>query len=208
MLGGEGNAYGNVFQNIEYFNFENKPVDFDFHGCSETPFSPPSWNLFENVDGFRGIKGAGSYFHQPPCGVNNVWWNIYSLGLVSKEDLFYHGQYAVYGFLRLFLGAIYKTAITLLQKNVLSYLECYDIFIKKYMEIKSKGIKKENHYKLFKGSIIIGYFSEENFFNKSITETYINDDIFVYDLKGEIIYPLSLYEYQLNNRIKRGMNEY
>lgn len=45
MIGGEGNAYGNVFTDVHYTNPYFKPVDFDFHGFSEGPMSPPSYNL-------------------------------------------------------------------------------------------------------------------------------------------------------------------
>ena len=42
MMGGEGNAYGNVFSRVQYVNPVFKPVDYDFHGFSEGPMSPPS----------------------------------------------------------------------------------------------------------------------------------------------------------------------
>ena len=75
MMGGEGNAYGNVFDNIAYCNPYFKPVDFDFHGFSEGPMSPPSHNLFININSFRFIKGAGALYNQPACAQFNVWKN-------------------------------------------------------------------------------------------------------------------------------------
>ena len=55
MMGGEGNAYGNVFDNVAYCNPYFRPVDFDFHGFSEGPMSPPSHNLCIIFYCFRGI---------------------------------------------------------------------------------------------------------------------------------------------------------
>ena len=42
----------NVFSRVKYVNPVFKPVDYDFHGFSEGPMSPPSHNLFELVSGF------------------------------------------------------------------------------------------------------------------------------------------------------------
>lgn len=88
MMGGEGNAYGNVFDNVAYCNPYFRPVDFDFHGFSEGPMSPPSHNLFINCYGFRGIKGAGASYNLPACGKSNVWININWQGRTVKSSFF------------------------------------------------------------------------------------------------------------------------
>ena len=85
MMGGEGNAYGNVFDNVAYCNPYFRPVDFDFHGFSEGPMSPPSHNLFINCYGFRGIKGAGLLTIY--LRVVNL---MYGLTLIGKGELLSH----------------------------------------------------------------------------------------------------------------------
>lgn len=80
MMGGEGNSYGNVFSNINYLNPEYKPCDYDFHGFSEGPMSPPAYNLFENIYGFRYIKMGGAVYNQPACAQWNIWWNCIAEG--------------------------------------------------------------------------------------------------------------------------------
>ena len=98
MMGGEGNAYGNVFDNIGYCNPYFKPVDFDFHGFSEGPMSPPSHNLFINVSAFSRIKGAGAIYNQPACAQYNAWVNCKFEGQRKDDGPFfnihyYHGKY-------------------------------------------------------------------------------------------------------------------
>ena len=92
MMGGEGNAYGNVFSDIKYLNPCFKPADYDFHGFSEGPMSPPSYNLFENVYGFAHISSSGSEHMMPSCGRSNVWWNCYCEG-EKKDSLLFRQRY-------------------------------------------------------------------------------------------------------------------
>ena len=88
MMGGEGNAYGNVFTDVKYLNPCFKPVDYDFHGFSEGPMSPPSYNLFENVYGFSHINSSGSLHMAPSCARSNVWWNCINEGERNGSFLF------------------------------------------------------------------------------------------------------------------------
>lgn len=88
MMGGEGNAYGNVFRKVQYVNPVFKPVDFDFHGFSEGPMSPPSHNLFELVDGFALIHSGGSNHMHPSCAQHNIWWNCQGEGELKNSFIF------------------------------------------------------------------------------------------------------------------------
>ena len=88
MMGGEGNAYGNVFSRVKYVNPVFKPVDYDFHGFSEGPMSPPSHNLFELVSGFALIHCGGSNHMHPSFAQNNVWWNCSAEGEMRKAFIF------------------------------------------------------------------------------------------------------------------------
>ncbi len=85
MMGGEGNSYGNVFSNVKYLNPEYNPCDYDFHGFSEGPMSPPAYNLFENIYGFRYIKMGGAIYNQPACAQWNIWWNCISEGEKAND---------------------------------------------------------------------------------------------------------------------------
>lgn len=93
MMGGEGNAYGNVFRNIKYLNPEFRPCDYDFHGFSEGPMSPPAYNLFDNIFGFRYIKMAGALYNQPACAQWNVWWNCQSEGEIKGTNILHSLHY-------------------------------------------------------------------------------------------------------------------
>jgi len=88
MMGGEGNAYGNVFYNISYSNPYFKPVDYDFHGFSEGPMSPPANNLFINCYGFRNAKGAGASYNLPGSAQNNIWINCPRSGNIINSNFF------------------------------------------------------------------------------------------------------------------------
>lgn len=88
MIGGEGNAYGNVFYKISYSNPYFNPVDYDFHGFSEGPMSPPAYNLFINCYGFRNAKGAAASYNLPGSAQNNIWINCPRNGNIIGSNFF------------------------------------------------------------------------------------------------------------------------
>ena len=186
MLGGEGNAYGNVFTNIHYVNPTYKPVDFDFHGFSEGPFSPPAWNLFECITGFRHIKGAGAMYNQPACAQHNVWWNIQGEGEKKGSRLFislaYKQKYGLAKTLSLFRHTLVKAV----QAKNISPSFVKNIYTEKLKIDAQKQIPLADHQKLFPTSLVQG-------FNTTCT---------FYDDKNhkEYIFPTSLYEYQLKRK--------
>lgn len=120
MMGGEGNAYGNVFTEVSYVNPCFKPVHFDFHGFSECPMSPPSYNLFDNVHGFSFISSSGSEHMMPSCGRTNVWWNCCFEG-EKKDSLIFWQRYSPVLSTRNKLKATAKAAILTLKKKEFTY---------------------------------------------------------------------------------------
>jgi hypothetical protein len=76
ILSGEGNAYGNVFKNINYEVLSGKPGFFDFHGTNDRRFSAPAQNLFENIKGLNKISGGGAANNLPHTANYNTWWNV------------------------------------------------------------------------------------------------------------------------------------
>ncbi|MNK25660.1 Pectate lyase superfamily protein [compost metagenome] len=88
ILSGEGNAIGNVFTNIKYHYFDKVPGDFDFHGFIDGRFSPPSYNLFDNISGFHQISGGGGVAKLPHTANNNTWWNIEGKGYKKSKEVF------------------------------------------------------------------------------------------------------------------------
>ena len=160
MMGGEGNCYGNVFTNIDYSCTENIYVDFDFHGFSDGPFSPPAFNLFENIYGFRGIKGGGALYNQPACAAYNVWWNIFSEGYDGSSDVFINSIYSKKTKFGIFLSSFRHAVVTVLQERMFTV----DSFVKAYKDnvyyLACITEKRKHHYRFFKSSIISGYTSD------------------------------------------------
>lgn len=156
MLGGEGNAYGNVFSGIRYLNPSFHPVDFDFHGFGEGPMSPPSDNLFECVTGFRCIKSAGALYNLPSCAQNNIWWNIITEGERKGGPLFYAMTYREKkGALRLITAIGF--AVAMIQKNhIFSFKTFVENIRAKLNDIDRTGIEAKQHYMFFKNSHVIG----------------------------------------------------
>lgn len=93
VLSSEGNAYGNVFRNVNYKAESGQPGVFDFHGFSDSRFSPPSQNLFENIKGLNKISGGGAANNLPHTANYNTWWNVEMADFNSKDsEVFYSWQ--------------------------------------------------------------------------------------------------------------------
>ncbi|MDO4801027.1 MAG: hypothetical protein Q4A15_02560 [Prevotellaceae bacterium] len=149
MLSGEGNAYTNSFNNISYQNSEFKPVDFDFHGFSEGPFSPPAYNIFNKVKNFRYIKGDGAMEYTPSCGQYNEWHGLIREGEKKGEDIFYSLTYRKKeGVERLVISVGY--ALSIMLKTHSHSITLFRTTLKsKLKAIDATGIKREDHYKFF-----------------------------------------------------------
>lgn len=192
MMGGEGNAYGNVFSYVRYTNPYLKPVDFDFHGFSEGPMSPPSYNLFENIQGFSHIKGAGALYHQLAWARENLWWNIEMSG-GNEIDRLVLDCYSPERRWR-------KTASALIR--VVEYI------------IRTKKINIKNMRNVFNCRIdeINNLRNDKNAFSplctvmglKTTTRKIIDDEIKVkvYN-RSKTVSPVSLYEYQLSKQMSK-----
>ncbi|SHG14443.1 Pectate lyase superfamily protein [Flavobacterium fluvii] len=101
VLSGEGNAYGNVFRNVNYKAVSGKPGLFDFHGFSDRRFSPPAENLFENIKGLNKISGGGAPNNLPHTANFNTWWNIELADFNDKDsELFYSWQSPLKGLVK------------------------------------------------------------------------------------------------------------
>ena len=149
MVGGEGNAYGNVFSNIKYKNSCFKPVDFDFHGFSEGPMSPPAYNLFECFQGFRYIKTAAALYNLPGCATHNVWWNIEGEGETKDSPLFVCLPHMAKSLLHRMLSSISRSIIYAYQKQNFSIKIMKKNYIMRMQEFDEITISKECHQQLY-----------------------------------------------------------
>ncbi|MBQ8453107.1 MAG: hypothetical protein IJ539_04915 [Prevotella sp.] len=154
MMGGEGNAYANRFSHISYLNPTFHPVDFDFHGFSEGPMSPPAYNVFEQVEGFRYIKGAGAIFMQPACAAGNIWRNLQTEGERKGTLLFYALSYRVKSGLEKFVTAAGYTLVMILKKRNHSIGFAKKVFTEKLHDIDSRSVPRSQHGLFFPGSYI------------------------------------------------------
>lgn len=159
MMGGEGNAYGNVFTDIHYLNPEFKPCEYDFHGFSEGPMSPPAYNLFDNVTGFRYIKMAGADYNQPACAQWNIWWNCTSEGERRGDSMFHSIHYFDGISINKRVGIAFRSLLKINPKKISSEYK------RRVNNIKRNCVDKESHSKLFKNAWIFGLlttFMEQN----------------------------------------------
>lgn len=150
MMGGEGNAYANVFRDICYHHPTIKPVDFDFHGFSEGPMAPPAYNVFEHVRGFRYIKGAGAVFMQPACGIGNVWRDVAFEG-GKKDDCspFYALSYRVKSGMEKYVTALGYTLVMMMKRKQHSIAFAKSVFKGKLVDIDYMSIPRDRHSMFF-----------------------------------------------------------
>ena len=149
MLGGEGNAYGNVFSKIIYQNPFYKPVDFDFHGFSEGPMSPPANNLFDCIQGFRWIKTAAAIYNLPGCATGNVWWNIEGEGEVVESPLFICLPHVGKGKIGRFLSSVSRVIITVMQTHSISLGSMRASYNRRMDELTNMAIPVKEHQCLY-----------------------------------------------------------
>lgn len=154
MMGGEGNAYGNVFYDIHYLNPVFKPVDFDFHGFSEGPMSPPSDNIFGHIRGFRYIKSAGARHMLPGCAQRNVWIDIETEGERRGDILFLDLSYRPKRGLIRIITAVGYAIVMAKKQRVKSVTSVWRIFNKKLRTIDDSAIPIREHYRVFPHSIL------------------------------------------------------
>jgi hypothetical protein len=151
MMGGEGNAYANVFRDISYHHPAFKPVDFDFHGFSEGPMSPPAYNMFERVRGFRYIKGAGAVYMQPACGIGNVWRDVTFETVKKGEHPFYASSYRVRSGMEKYVTAIGYTLVMMKKRKNHSIAFAKSVFMEKLADIDRMSVPRIEHNMFFPG---------------------------------------------------------
>ena len=183
MLGGEGNAYGSVFSHIYYMNPCFKPVDFDFHGFSEGPFSPPAYNLFECIYGFRYIKTAAAMYNLPGCAQYNTWWNIMSEGEKKGAPLFICLPYVRKNVFQKTLSSISRMLITSVQNKDFNPKHMAEICQQRAKEIETSSMKKEEHQSLYHNIYCIGF--------KTSCKIRSQDDIYNIS-QQDFVFPISL----------------
>ena len=157
MLGGEGNAYGNIFRNIHYLNSNFKPVDFDFHGFSEGPMSPPSHNLFDNITGFRYIKTAGALYNMPGCGQFNKWKNIISEGEKKGAPLFFSLPYIPKSGIFKIISASRHSLVSAAQNKNFSYTYIRNVYKERIKEMDEKFMPISKHWIFYKNNVLENY---------------------------------------------------
>jgi len=151
MMGGEGNAYENVFRRIEYLNPVFKPVGFDFHGFSEGPMSPPAFNRFEKIFGFAHIQSAAGRDMLPGCAQFNQWREIVTEGERHGAPLFVDLTYKPKTGLLRFVTAVGYTIAVMLKKRKGNPISIYN---EKKQDMDRIAIPVSEHKKLFINSLV------------------------------------------------------
>ncbi len=149
MMGGEGNAYGNVFHAVRYANPDFNPVDFDFHGFSEGPMSPPAYNLFINIRGFRYIQSAAGKDMLPGCAQYNCWDDVITEGERVGDPLFRDLAHTPKRGLLRFVTAVGFAIVMLLRSRRLSPSEFWKCMRAKLHDIDDMAITTSDHHLLF-----------------------------------------------------------
>lgn len=157
MIGVEGCSVANVYRNIRYLNPNNKYVDFDFHGVSSGPFTPPTMTLFENIQGFRGIKAGGTQYNQPACSVDNYWVNIHADGYDGTSEIFINDSYIRKEGLRKKITSIRHAFVKCIQKKNFSLSVILNAYKERMSAIDKTTLYRKDHYKVFKGSLLSGF---------------------------------------------------
>lgn len=156
MMGGEGNAYCNVFRHIRYLNPVFNPVDYDFHGFSEGPMSPPAYNVFSDITGFRYIKSAGALFILPSCAQGNLWYHVETEGERKGDVLFYAMTYRQKKGLTRLITALGFTVATVQKTHKFHPKSLYSVFLEKLRSIDEIGVPRNLHWQFFPESFIDG----------------------------------------------------
>lgn len=194
MIGGDGNAYGNVFSNVRYWHYDNKYADIDFHGFGIDSFSPPAWNLFENFEGLQRIRGNGPEKRFPNCGVNNVFWNINSVGFDDSTEVFIYNPLLKQTVIVRFIRDIIFFMINSLKMKRIDK----STFPKFDLSLHNSG---ETHHSMYPDSIVAGYFSND----VKLTINGTNGDKQEYitiEALNNFVLPKSLYDEQVSLRKK------
>lgn len=191
FIGGETCSYGNVFSGVHYLNPENKYADFDFHGFSEGPFSPPMQNLFECCTGIRGIKGAGASYNVPSAARENVFWNILSDGYNGASELFYFTYHSNVLTLRRKLG------------NCLRLKSIKPFFVSSVI---SNDVPHTPTYSFFCKTYIMGYSGANYITIDNHTEDFSDKYIHTEQINKGFVAPFSLYRHQLKERQDSNQN--
>lgn len=146
MMGGEGNAYANVFHHIKYLNPLFNPVGFDFHGFSEGPMSPPAYNIFDDVEGFAHIQSAAGIDMLPGCAQHNRWVNIVTEGEKKGTPLFLDLSYKPKTGLFRYIHAAGYTVAMALRSSRLDILSSYR---QKLRDMDAIAIDPQEHKRFF-----------------------------------------------------------
>lgn len=83
----EGCCYGNVYKDIELAH----PSPVDMHGMGGSDFSPPMYNLYENISNLTKLAGGGAPSNIPHAGEYNTMWGLEMTGFDDDgfNELFY-----------------------------------------------------------------------------------------------------------------------
>lgn len=114
-------------------------------------FSPPAYNLFELIHGFRGIKGGGASYNQPACAAHNVWWNIFCEGYDRTPDVFVNTGYHKSNKIKQILGVIVRTIVTLVHKKSIGLSFVANTLKENLSKLNNDtSVLRREHFKLFR----------------------------------------------------------